>query len=101
MEGASLTCHSSRECVQTSKASGWSKRRLRATSSDTEDIIEVIEEAPAAPQAKRTAISSYPKGRIVVIKVKALAIKVGERPAVVVATPNQPVYEISNININI
>ena len=100
MEGASWTRHSSRERVQTSKASEWSKRRSRATSSDTEDMIEVIEEAPAAPQAKRTGISSHPKERIVATKVKALAAKAGERPAAVAATPNQPVHEMSNISTN-
>ena len=49
MEGASLTCQSSREHVQTPKVLEWNKRRSRAMSSDVEDTIEVIETAPAAP----------------------------------------------------
>ena len=100
MEGASLTRHSSRERVQTSKALEWSKRRSRAVSSDTEDTIEVIEESPAARQAKRTVISSHPKEQIVATKVKALVAKAGERPATVAATPNQPVHEKTNASAN-
>ena len=100
MEGASLTRHSSRERVQTSKALEWSKRRSRAVSSDIEDTIEVIEESPAAPQAKRTVISSHPKEQIVATKVKALVAKAGERPATVAAAPNQPIHEKTNTSAN-
>lgn len=50
-------------------------------SSDMEDMIEVIEEAPAAPRLKRTEISLHSKERIVATKVKALIAKTGERPA--------------------
>jgi hypothetical protein len=44
-----VTRQSSRERVQTSRALEWSKRRSRAVASDTEDMIEVIEEGPALP----------------------------------------------------
>ena len=44
-------------------------------SSDTEDTIEVIESAPAAPQSKRTEIDAHLKERIVATKVKALTAK--------------------------
>ena len=53
MYGASLTRRSSRERVQTPKASERNKRRPRAMSSDVEDTIEVIETAaPPAPRSK-------------------------------------------------
>jgi phage-related minor tail protein len=96
MEGASLTRQSSRDRVQTPMALEWSKRRSRAVSNDIEDTIEVIEETPAAPQAKRMEISSHPKERIVATKVKALAAKAGERPATMAATPSQPAHEKAN-----
>jgi len=51
--------------IQTQKAVEWNKRRSRAVSSDREDTIEVTEEAPVAPQSKRTEISSHPKEHIV------------------------------------
>jgi hypothetical protein len=52
-----LDVQSSREPVQTPKAVEWNKRRTREKPIDTEteDVIEVIEEAPAAPQSKRPA----------------------------------------------
>jgi hypothetical protein len=64
MEGASLTRQSSRERVQTPKALEWNKRRARAVSSDVEDMIEVIETVPAAPQSKRIEINAHLKERI-------------------------------------
>ena len=57
-------------------------------SSNVEDTIEGIEMVPAAPQLKRTEISSYLKERIVATKVRALTAKAGERPAVMAATWN-------------
>ena len=54
MESASMTRRSSRERVQTPKALEWNQGRSRTVSSDGEDSIEVIEEAPAAPRSKRT-----------------------------------------------
>lgn len=92
MEGAILTRQSSRERVQTPKALEWNKRRSRAASSDVEDTIEVIE-APAAPQAKRSEVSSHLKERIVATKVKALTAKAGERPATMAATLNHSTHE--------
>ncbi|PMD61298.1 uncharacterized protein K444DRAFT_662404 [Hyaloscypha bicolor E] len=88
-----------RERVQTQKALEWNKRRSRAVSSDREDTIEVIE-APAAPQSKRTEISSRPKERIVAAKVKALTAKAEERPASVTSTPNQLAHEKANASAN-
>lgn len=100
MEGAGLTRQSSRERVQTPKALEWNKRRSRAVSSDIEDTIEVIEEPPAAPQSKRTEISSHFKERIVATKVKALTAKAGERPATMAATSNHLAHEKANTSAN-
>jgi hypothetical protein len=80
MESASVTRGSSRERVQTPKALEWNQGRSRAVSSDGEDIIEVIEEAPAAPRSKRTEMSSHPKERVVATKVKALTQRLGNGP---------------------
>ena len=55
-------------------------------SSDTEDTIELIETAPAAPQSKRPDLGSHLKERIVATKTRALAAKAGEHPAMVTAT---------------
>ena len=63
-----MTRRSSRERVQGIE---WNQGRSRAVSSDGEDTIEVIGEAPAAPRSKRTEVSSHPKERVVVTKVKA------------------------------
>jgi hypothetical protein len=78
-EGASPTRQSGRERVQTPKARErlW---QLRASSSDTEDIIEVVDSVPAAPQTKRTEVNGHLRDRIVATKVRALAAK-AERPA--------------------
>jgi hypothetical protein len=72
-EGASPTRQSTRERVQTPKAREW-----------REDTAEVMETVPNAPQLKRTEITSHLKDCIVATKVRALAAKVGERPAAVV-----------------
>jgi hypothetical protein len=69
-------------------------------SSDREDTIEVIEEAPVAPRSERTEISSHPKERVVATEVKALTAKVGERPALMTATPNQLAHEKANASAN-
>ena len=84
-EGASPTCQSGRERVQTPKARERSMWQLRAGSSDTEDIIEVIDSVPAAPQTKRTEVNGHLRDRIVATKVRALATK-AERPAAAVTT---------------
>jgi hypothetical protein len=57
----------------------------RAGSSDTEDIIEVIDSAPAAPQTKRTEINAHLRDRIVATKVRTLAAK-AERLAAAATT---------------
>jgi hypothetical protein len=93
MEGAGLTRRSSRERVQTPKALEWNKRRPRAMSSDVEDMIEVIETVPAAPQSKRMEINAHLKERIVATKVKALTAKAGERPTTMAATLNHSAHE--------
>jgi hypothetical protein len=54
-----------------SRALEWNQGRSKAVSSDGEDTIEVIGEAPAVPRSKRTDVSSHPKERVVVTKVKA------------------------------
>ena len=95
-----MTRQSSRERVKTSKALEWSKRSSRAVASDTEDTIEVIEEAPMPLQTRRTGIGAHPKEQSVATKVKALAAKAGERPATAAATPNQPVHEKANASAN-
>ena len=80
-EGASPTRQSGRERVQTPKARERSMGQLRARSSDTEDIIEVIDSVPAAPQTKRTEINGHLRDRIVATKVRALAAKAERPPA--------------------
>jgi hypothetical protein len=57
----------------------------RAGSSDTEEIIEVIDSVPAAPQTKRTEVNAHLRDRIVATKVRALAAK-AERPAAATTT---------------
>jgi DNA anti-recombination protein RmuC len=57
----------------------------RAGSSDTEQIIEVIDSVPAAPQTKRTEVNAHLRHRIVATKVRALATK-AERPAAAATT---------------
>ena len=57
-------------------------------SSNTEDIFKVIETAPTVLWLKQTEISSHLKERIVVIKVRALTVKVGEYPVIIVVTLN-------------
>jgi hypothetical protein len=59
--------------------------QLRAGSSDTEDIIEVIDSVPAVPQTKRTEVNAHLRDRIVATKVRALAAK-AERPAAAATT---------------
>jgi hypothetical protein len=93
MESASVTRRSSRERIQTPKALEWNQGRSRAVSSDGEDTIEVIEEAPATPRSKRTEVSSHPKERVVTTKVKALTAKTGERSAIIAATLNYSTHE--------
>ncbi|KIM96747.1 hypothetical protein OIDMADRAFT_32665 [Oidiodendron maius Zn] len=80
-EGASPTRQSGRERIQTPNARERSMWQLRAGSSDTEDIIEVIDSVPVALQTKRTEINGYLRDRSVAIKVRALAAK-AERPLV-------------------
>lgn len=84
-----------RERVQTPKALEWNKRRARATSIDTEteDIIEVIKEPPAAPQSKRPEVSTHLKEHIVVTKVRGLTAKAGERAAMAAATSNHTAHK--------
>jgi hypothetical protein len=103
MEGAGLTRRSSRERVQTPKALEWNQGRARAVSSDREDTIEVIEEAPTAPRSKRTEMSSHPKECVVATKVKALTAKAGERPATMAATLKHSGHEkaVSTANTQI
>jgi hypothetical protein len=62
-------------------------------SSDVEDMIEVIETVPAAPQSKRMEINAHLKERIVATKVKALTAKAGERPTTMAATLNHSAHE--------
>ena len=69
-------------------------------SSDVKDTIEVIETALAAPQGRRTGISSYPKKRVVATKVKALAAKARERLTTMAATLNQSAHEKVNASTN-
>ncbi|KAK9334217.1 hypothetical protein V1521DRAFT_420211 [Lipomyces starkeyi] len=57
----------------------------RDGSSDTEEIIEVIDSVPAAPQTKRTEINAHLRERIVATKVRAMAAK-AERPAAATTT---------------
>jgi hypothetical protein len=80
-EGASPTRQPGRERVQTPKARERSMGQLRAGSSDTEVIIEVIDSVPAAPQTKRTEINGHLRDRIVATKVRALAAKAERPPA--------------------
>jgi hypothetical protein len=82
-EGASPTRQSGRERVQTPKAREQSRWQSRGGSSDTEEIIEVIDSA--APQTKRTEINAHLRDRIVATKVRAMAAK-AERPAAVTTT---------------
>jgi hypothetical protein len=57
-KGATPTRQSGRERVQTPKARErlW---QLRAGSSDTEDIIEVVDSVPTAPQTKRIEVNGH------------------------------------------
>ena len=57
-------------------------------SSNAEDTFKVMETAPTALQSKQTEISSHLKERIVIIKVRALTIKAGECPIIIVVTLN-------------
>jgi hypothetical protein len=100
MEGLGFTRRSSREHVQTLKALEQNKRRSRATISNTEDTIKVINVATVAPQSKRAETSSHSKERVVAAKVKALTAKAGERPATIVATPNQLTHNKANTSGN-
>ena len=84
-EGASLTCQSGQERVQTPKARERSMWQPRAGSSDTEDVIEVIDSVPAAPQTKRTEVNDHLRNRIVAAKVRALTAK-AERPVAAATT---------------
>jgi hypothetical protein len=84
-EGASPTRQSSRGRVQTPKAREQSMWQSRGGSSDTEEIIEVIDSAPSAPQTKRTEMSAHLRDRIVATKVRAMAAK-AERPAAATTT---------------
>ena len=84
-EGASPTRQSGRERVQTPKARERSMWQPRAGSSDTEDVIEVIDSVPAAPQTKRTEVNDHLRNRMVAAKVRALAAK-AERPAAAATT---------------
>jgi hypothetical protein len=77
-EGASPTRQSGRERVQTPKAREQSRWQSRGGSSDTEEIIEVIDSA--APQTKRTEINAHLRDRIVATKVRAMAAT-AERPS--------------------
>jgi len=57
-------------------------------SSNIEDTFKVIETAPIVLQLKQIEISLYLKERIIIIKVRALTIKVGEYPIIIVVTLN-------------
>ena len=98
-EGASPTRQSGRERVQTPKARKRSMWQLRAGSSDTEDIIEVVDSVPAAPQTKRTEVNGHLRDRIVATKVRALAAK-AERPAAA-ATNHSSQEKGTNTNVQI
>src|ERR1700759_5872637 len=82
--GASPTRASGRERVQTPKARERSMSQPIAGSSDTEDVIEVMDPVPAAPQTKRTEVNDHLRNRMVAAKVRALAAK-AERPAAAVS----------------
>ena len=84
-EGASPTRQSGRERVQTPKARERSMSQPMAGSSDTEDVIEVMDPVPAAPQTKRTEVNDHLRNRMVAAKVRALAAK-AERPAAAATT---------------
>jgi Zinc knuckle len=95
---ASPTRQSSRERVQTPKARELNRRQLRMESSDTEDAIEVVDTIPAAPQPKRTEISTHLRGRITTTKVQALAAKADRSAA---ATSNYASQEKGTTNAQI
>ena len=57
-------------------------------SSNVEDTFKVIETAPIVPRLKQIEISLHLKERIIIIKVRALTIKVGEHPVIIVVTLN-------------
>jgi hypothetical protein len=84
-EGASPTRQSGLERVQTPKARERTMWQPTAGSSDTGDVIKVIDSVPVAPQTKRTEVNDHLRNRIVAAKVRALATK-AERPAAAATT---------------
>jgi hypothetical protein len=66
---------------------------MESVSSDGEDTIEVIEEAPAAPRSKRMEVSSHPKEHVVATKVRAPTSKAAERPVAMATTLNHSTTE--------
>jgi hypothetical protein len=60
----------------------------RYGSSDTEEIIEVIDSVPTAPQTKRTEVNAYLRDHIVATKFPELAAK-AERPAAAMTHSSQ------------
>jgi hypothetical protein len=71
----------------------------RGGSSDTEEIIEVIDSVPAAPQTKRTEINAYLCDHIVATKVRAIATK-AERPTAATTT-HSPQEKSMNTSVQI
>jgi hypothetical protein len=98
--GESLTHRSSQERIQTPKALERSKRRSRAMPSRSEDTVEEIKSASAAPQSKRSEISSHLKEQFVATELRALIAKAGECPATIAATQNLLVHEKENASMN-
>ena len=97
MEGASLTRQSS---VQTQKALEWNTRRPRAVSSDREDTIEIIEEAPAFAVRAFTSVAILRSLACELAPDRFDCGAAGERPAISTATPNQFVQEKANARSN-
>ena len=63
--------------------------QLRMESRDTEDAIEVVDTIPAAPQPRRTEISTHLRDRIATTKVRALAAKADRSAATTVNNASQ------------
>ena len=62
-EGGGPTRQSERERFQTPKARRRSTRQFGTGSSDTEEIIEVIDSVPAAPQSRRVEDGTHLRDR--------------------------------------
>lgn len=107
VEGANPTRRSNRERVRTPKAAELDRKRREtrnqngSSDDETEDTIEVVETAPAAPQPKRTEISSHLKDRVVATKIRAFSAKAGERPATTAPAPNHLANEKATAAANV